>query len=71
MEAVAELEGRVEEVLVPLVAQVEHPVAVHLPNTSSLLSFQVLEGPWALNRVIHESTSLKYEPHALRTCPLW
>ena len=30
VEAVAELEGRVEEVLVPLVAEVEHPVAVHL-----------------------------------------
>ena len=30
--------------------------------SSSLLSVQVLEGPWALSWVIQESMSLKYEP---------
>ena len=32
------------------------------PSSSSLLSLQVLEGPWALSWVIQESMSLKYEP---------
>jgi len=31
-------------------------------SSSSLLSLQVLEGPWALSCVIQESMSLKYEP---------
>jgi len=31
-------------------------------SSSSLLSLQVLEGPWALSWVIQESMSLKYEP---------
>ena len=46
------------------VGGVDFVVPVHLQYTSSssLLSLQVLEGPWASSRVILESMSLKYEP---------
>jgi len=46
----------------PVFILLSPPLGVTGKTSSSLLSLQVLEGPWALSCVIQESMSLKYEP---------